>query len=302
MARPLWSGVISFGLVQIPVGMHSADRAARDSLKFTLLDEKDLSPVGYKHVNKSTGEEVPKERRVKGVEVADNEYVVVTEADFKAANPKASQTIDIVRFVDPESIPLLRYEKPYYLSPQKKGAKPYALLRDALRNTGKVAIATVVIRQRQHLVAVTPFEDALVMEVLRYDYELVPLEKANVLGDELKHVKVSHAEVQMAETLVKGMSGEFDTSDIKDTFHDDLVALIEERKAHPEKGHTPAPKKPKATGEVVDMMELLKRSVAAQQKPAADEDKPAAHRAHRTHRTDHRGKKHVAAHGVRRQA
>jgi DNA end-binding protein Ku len=299
----LWSGSISFGLVQIPVGMHVAEKsAAGDELKMTLLDEKDLSPVGYKHVNKSTGEEVPKERRVKGVAIRKDEYVVLTDEDFKAANPKATQTIDIHSFVDPDDIPLMRFEKPYWLAPQKKGVKPYALLRDALRNTGRVAIATVVIRQRQHLVAIMPVEDALMLEVLRYDHEVVPLEDTDVVDDELKHVKVSAAEVQMAETLVKGMSADFDTSELKDTYHDDLLKLVKERSAHPEKGaHPPAPEK-RERAEPTDMMELLRKSVEAQSASASSDSSRASTRERTARPRSTRGKTHGRARHVRREA
>lgn len=301
MARPVWSGSISFGLVQIPVGLHVAEKDV-EGLKFTLLDEKDLSPVGYKHVNKVTGEEVPKERRVKGVEVEKDEYVVLTDEDFKAANPKATETIDIVKFVDPEEIPPQRFEKPYYLAPQKRGAKAYVLLRDALRKTGKVAIATFVLRQRQHLCAVMPHEDGLVLEILRYDHEVVELEDADVLPEDLSHVKVSPAEVQMAETLVEGMTAPFDTHDIVDTYNEDLKKLVEERRAHPEKGHHPPPKPKKEHAEVVDIMTLLKRSVEQQAAPREEgEEAEAPRRAHKAKRAT-RTKHHGTARHVRRKA
>src|ERR1044071_1976560 len=133
MARPLWQGSISFGLVQIPVGLVRAENAA-EGLSFTLLDAKDHAPVGYKHVNKATGEEVPKERRIKGYEVEKGQYVVLDDDDFKRANVKATETIDIIGFVDVGEIPLTRYEKPYYIAPQTRGTKPYRLLHDALVN------------------------------------------------------------------------------------------------------------------------------------------------------------------------
>ena len=262
MARPLWTGSISFGLVQIPVGVTTAVKS-QEALSFTLLDKEDRSPIGYKQVNKATGEEVPKERRVKGYEVAKGEYVLVTDDDFKRANVKATETIDIHAFVELASIPLLRFEKPYYLAPQKKGLKAYALLQEALEETGKVAVATMVMRQRQYLCAVIPHDGALVLEMLRYDHELAE-------PDAIDLPKVTPAEVKMAVTLVEGMSqSDFDTSEIKDTYHDDLLALIKERAAHPNVAPKPLPKAKKAKAAPTDIMELLKASVAKHKGGAA---------------------------------
>jgi DNA end-binding protein Ku len=263
MARPFWSGSISFGLVQIPVGVQSAEESS-EHFSLTMLDAKDRSPIGYKHVNKVTGDEVPRERRVKGYEVAKDTYVVLTDDDFKRANVKKTETIDIQSFVDVHEIPVTRFEKPYYLVPTKKGAKAYALLRDALKKTGKVAVATVVLRQRQSIAAILPVDEALVLELLRYDDELrTPADAVGEAG--IEDVKVTKPELEMAERLVEGMSGSFDTSAIHDTYHEDLLALIEERKKDPYAEPEPLPKK-KADkkGEVVDIMALLKRSVDAQ--------------------------------------
>lgn len=259
MARPLWSGSISFGLVQIPVGLHAAEDH-EESLSLTLLDKKDHAPVGYRHVNKVTGEEVPKERRVKGYEVAKNEYVILTEDDFKRANVRATETIDIHTFVDASEIPVTRFERPYYVAPSKKGLKPYRLLLDALTRTNKVGIATMVMRQRQHLCAVMPMDDVLVLEILRYDYEVAPAEELGI-SDEMKAVDVTRAELEMAERLIEGMAAPFATQKFRDTYHDDLMALIEERRAHPEHVPEPLPKEKKRVGQVVDIMALLKKSV-----------------------------------------
>lgn len=268
MARPIWSGSISFGLVQIPVGVTAAEKASETSLSFTLLDKRDMSPIGYKQVNKNTGEEVDKEHRVKGYEVAKNEYVIVDEEDFKRANVKATETIDIHAFIPAERIPLLRFEKPYYLEPQKKGLKAYALLREALADTGKAAIATMVMRGRQYLCAIVPFEDALVLEMLRYDHELRA-------PDALDLPKVTAAEVKMAETLIEGMSAdELDTSGIKDTYYEDLRRLIEERRDNPEAGRAaPTKRAAQRATPASDIMELLKASVAKHKRgKAANED------------------------------
>ncbi len=257
--RPLWNGVIGFGLVQIPVGMHSAEEHGED-LSMTLLDAEDHNPVGYKHYNKVTGEEVPKERRIKGYEVAKDEYVVLTDADFKAANVKATETIEIHFFVDAEDIPSLRYDRPYWLSPQKKGAKPYVLLRQALQMTGKVAIATVVMRARQYLCAVFPVGDVLALQTLRYDDEVKPASELE-LEEEIDKIHLKPAEIEMAAKLVEGMEAAFDTSAIRDTYKDDLMAIIEERKKNPE--HIPEPRKAEAPVDAtIDLMALLQESVS----------------------------------------
>lgn len=274
MARSIWSGSISFGLVQIPVGVITAEQGSDKSLSFTLLDKRDMSPIGYRQVNKVTGEEVPKEERVKGYEVAKNEYVIVDEEDFKRANVKATETIDIHAFVELERIPILRFEKPYYLEPQKKGLKAYALLREALEETGKVAVATMVMRGRQYLCAILPYADTLVLEMLRYDHELKEPESHDL-------PKITEAEVKMAEVLIEGMTrDDFDTSDIKDTYYEDLLKLIEARRDNPEEGRAPVPKAPKTKATpATDIMELLKASVAKHKGGAAaneDEEKPAA--------------------------
>lgn len=264
--RPLWSGVIGFGLVQIPVGMHSAEEHG-DDLAMTLLDKKDHSPVGYKHYNKVTGEEVPKERRVKGYEVSKDKYVVLSDKDFKAANVKATETIDIQSFVDADDVPAIHYDRPYYLSPLKKGAKPYVLLRDALAKTGKVGIATFVMRGRQHLCAVYAVDDVLALQTLRYEDEVRPADELEI-DAELKKVHAKPAEVEMAAKLVEGMEGPFDIGEIHDSYKDDLMAVIDARKKDPE--YIPEVKKPAATVDAgIDLMALLQESVSSRLKSSS---------------------------------
>ena len=277
MGRPFWSGSISFGLVQIPVGVQSAEEHG-ETIDFTMIDEKDGSPIGYRYVNKATGEEVPKERRVKGYAVAKDDYVIMKDADFKRANVKKTETIDIQAFVDAGEIPMTRFEKPYWLSPSKKGLKPYALLRAALEKTGKVALATVVLRQRQSLCLIAPVGGALLLEMLRYDDELRAPTEAGIDQEGLAAVKVTKPELEMAERLVEGMATSFDTHELRDTYHDDLMALIEERRANPEHAPAALPKQTERKGEVVDIMALLKRSVEARG-GGPDGKAPSEHRA-----------------------
>src|SRR5688572_18670661 len=185
MPRALWRGAITFGLVNIPVALHSAEK--RNKLDLTLLDRRNFAPVGYKRVNKETGREVGWEQIVKGYEYEKGSYVALSEEDFKRANVEATQTVDIQAFVDAADIAPIYFDTPYYLSPDKRGAKGYALLRETLRKSGKAAIANVVIRTRQHVAVLLPKEDMLVLNTLRYadevrsteDYELPGNAKAS---------------------------------------------------------------------------------------------------------------------------
>jgi DNA end-binding protein Ku len=266
MARGLWKGAISFGLVNVPVELYSAEKRSSE-LDLTMLDKRDLAPVGYKRYNKSTGEDVPWAEIVKGYEYEDGKYVVLSEEDFRRANVEASKTVDIQAFVDLKDIPPPYFETPYYLSPGKRGEKAYALLRDALRKSGKAGVATVVIRTRQYLAAVMPYEDVLLMNTLRYAGEL---KAAGDLGipESALQAKASAKELDMALRLIDDMSEKWKPEKFKDTYRDDLLARIEEKvKAgqteeitQPEKG-----RKERGGAEVIDLMALLKKSVERKQ-------------------------------------
>src|SRR5204862_4680066 len=171
MARGLWKGAISFGLVNVPVELFSAQKRSSE-LDLTMLDKRDMAPVGYRRVNKATGKEVPWEDVVKGYEYEDDKYVVLSEEDFRRANPDASKTADILAFVDLADIAPLYFDTPYFLAPGKRGEKAYALLRDAMAQAGKAGIASVVIRTKQYLAALVPQDDALVLNTLRYAKEV----------------------------------------------------------------------------------------------------------------------------------
>jgi DNA end-binding protein Ku len=266
MARGLWKGAISFGLVNVPVELYSAQKRSSE-LDLTMLDKRDLAPVGYKRYNKSTGEDVPWAEIVKGYEYQDGKYVVLSDEDFRRANVEASKTVDIQAFVDATDIPPLYFETPYYLWPGKRGEKAYALLRDALRKSGKAGIATVVIRTRQYLAAVLPYEDVLMMNTLRYADELKGASDLSVPASAL-HAKATAKELDMALRLIDDMSEKWQPEKFKDTYRDDLMARIDEKvKAgqteeitEPEKG-----RKEPAGAEVIDLMALLKKSVARKQ-------------------------------------
>lgn len=263
MPRVLWKGAISFGLVHIPVGLYSAEK--RNSFDLTMLDRRTMKPVGFKRYNKETGEDVSWDDIVKGYEYEKDRYVVLTEDDFKRANVEATQTIDILSFGDEDEIPSMYFETPYYLAPDKRGHKGYALLRETLKQTGKVAIANVVIRTRQYVAALMPVGDIIVMNTLRYANELRGADELEVPSSNLKAVGVNPREIEMARKLVDGMTAKWNPDEYRDSYHEDLLALIEKRV---QAGQTEVITEPSeegeerpAKGEVIDLMALLKRSV-----------------------------------------
>lgn len=272
MVRAIWKGTISFGLVTIPVGLFSA--AAHDELAFHLLDSRDFSPVHNRRVNEATGEEVPWEAIVKGYELEDGRWVTLTDEDFEAANVTASRTIDVLSAVCEQDIAVGYFESPYYLAPEPQGFKAYALLREALRRAKRVAIGQIVIRSRQRLCALVPQGDVLVLEVLRYPYELRDTSDLELPGGDMAPLGVTEAESILAAQLVATIEGDWDPARYRDTYHDDLLALIR-RKAD---GETiEVPETPEPAAEVIDIMDLLKKSVEdARRAKAADGPRTAA--------------------------
>jgi DNA end-binding protein Ku len=279
MARGLWKGAISFGLVNVPVELFSAEKRSSE-LDLTMLDKRDLAPVGYKRYNKSTGEDVPWAEIVKGYEYDDDKYVVLSDEDFRRANVEASKTVDIQAFVDLKDIPPLYFETPYYLAPGKRGEKAYALLRDAMKKAGKAGIATVVIRTRQYLAAVLPQDDVLLMDTLRYAGEIKAADELGVPSGALHH-KVSAKEIDMALRLIEDMSEKWQPEKFKDTYRDDLMARIKEKIKEGQTEEITSPQKGEkepARADVIDLMALLKKSVEKKQ------DKPRRKPARKAHR------------------
>jgi DNA end-binding protein Ku len=264
MSRPIWKGAISFGLVHIPVVLSSAEN--RNDFDLTMLDRRNMKPVGVKRYNKETGKEVGWDDIVKGYEYEKERYVVLTEEDFKRANVEATQTVDILAFVDAEEVGPTYFETPYYLVPDKRGDKGYALLRETLKATSKIGIATVVIRTRQYLAALIPSGDVIVLNTLRYKNELKSAKDLEVPSGNLKGSGVSPREIEMAKKLVEEMTEQWKPEHYRDTYHDDLMKLIDKRiKEGKTEVITEAEEdqeKP-ARGEVIDLMALLKRSVQA---------------------------------------
>jgi DNA end-binding protein Ku len=256
MPRALWKGAISFGLIYVPVELNTA--AKENTLPLHMLDSRDFSPVGYERVNKRTGKKVEWSQIVKGYEYKKGDFVALADSDFRKANVKASETIQIDTFCDMADIPSMYYDKPYYLSPAKGGDKVYALLRQALDATHKVAVATFVMHQRQHLCAIAAQDVALILLTLRFADELLPP------SEHKSGAKISAAELAMAKQLVQSMTGEFKASKFKDTYRADLKRRIQEKirnkETHALETAEPATdERPKA--QVIDLMAALKASL-----------------------------------------
>jgi len=284
MANPIWNGVISFGLLHVPVQLFPGERSV--DLHFRMLDVRDKQPIRYERVNSETGKEVPWKDVVKAFEYEKGNYVVIDEKDIKAAAPEATETVEIETFVERDEINPMYFEKPYYLVPGKRAEKAYVLLRETLEKTGRVGIAKVVIRTRQYLSMMMPLGDALVLNLLRFPQEIVE-------ADEYKFPsqahKVTAKEVEMAAQLVDSMTEKWDPAKYKDDFRDKLKKIIESRveeeegTVKPAKASRAKPAKGAATN-VVDFMSLLKQSLetkkggGAKAEPAHKPRRRAAHK------------------------
>ena len=282
MPRGLWKGAISFGLVNVPVELFSAEKRSTE-LDLTMLDKRDLAPVGYKRYNKASGEDVPWSEIVKGYEYEDGKYVVLSEEDFRRANVEASKTVDIQAFVDAGEVPPLYFETPYYLAPGKRGEKAYTLLREALKKAGKIGIATVVIRTRQYLAALIPHGDVLLMNTIRYAEEVRQVEELGIPEASLQGAKVTAKEIDLALRLIDDMADQWKPEQYKDTYREDLLKRIEEKVKAGQTKEITAPEKEaveeKGGAEVIDLMALLRKSVEGKAKAApakASGKRPAA--------------------------
>ena len=267
MPRAIWKGAISFGLVHIPVSLVSA--TSSQGVDFDWLDKRSMDPVGYKRINKTTGKEVTKENIVKGVAFEKGRYVVLSEDEIRSAHPKSTQTIEIIAFVASDQIPLQNIDTPYFLAPDKRGGKVYALLREALKKTGKVALANVVLHTKQHLAALMPLESALVLVMLRWPAEVRSLDELE-LGSDVTKPTLAKGELDMAKRLVKDMSADWQPDEYRDSFQDKIRALVAKKaKAGKiEDVETAEGGEERKSADVIDLTELLKRSLAG--KPAAE--------------------------------
>lgn len=257
MARGIWKGTLGFGLVNIGIELFSAEES--NPLDLDLLDRRDMARIGYLKVNKTTGEKVEQHDIVKGMAVSKDKYVVLTDADLKAANPKSTQSIDIQGFVDRGAIDLIYYDRPYFVAPTKGNDKAYALLRDALTTSGQVGLAQVVIRTRLHMCAVYPWLGAMVVHVLRYDDEL---RDPGTLGVPAARKSGAPRELAMAHQLIEGMATSFTPAKYHDTYRRDLLALVKRRSRKGARQSPPIEEThDEAEPKVLDLVAALERSL-----------------------------------------
>jgi DNA end-binding protein Ku len=287
VGRSLWKGAISFGLVHIPVALHSA--TSEQGVNFDWLDKRTMDPVGYKRINKRTGKEVDKDNIVKGVEYEDGQYVVLSQEEIASAYPKTTQTIGIETFVSATDIPLIYLERPYYVVPINKGEKVYALLREALLRTKRVGIARVVIQTKQHLAALVPSGPALILNLLRWGDEIRSWKNLSFPAEGIEGPGISDKELKMAEQLVTEMSSKWDPDEFRDSFKDEIMKLVEQKA---EKGEIQTVVRPEEAEEartgaqILDLTELLQRSLKGGSKEDREKAtdataKPVARGAHR---------------------
>jgi DNA end-binding protein Ku len=274
VASSFWKGSISFGLLNIPVSLQSAEQG--EELHFSLLDKKSMARIKYKKVNADTGQEVPYHQIVKGYEYEKNQFVIVTDEDFKAANPKATQTIDIEDFVDIKEIDPLLFERPYYIVPQKQGEKGYFLLRDAMAKNGRVAVAKVVLRTKQHLAAILAKGDYLVLELLRFSHEVLEEGEVDYLKGAKTRVKYSDRELKMADALMRDMTVAWKPERYRDTYYQDLMKRIQQKvkSGEGETVETGTTASVRPTSGVIDLLPLLKKSLEAKKGGTTTKTRP----------------------------
>lgn len=260
--RTLWKGAITFGLVHIPIALHAA--TSEHALNFDWLDKRSMDPVGYKRINKKTGEEMDKENIIKGIEYEEGQYIILTPEEIAAAYPVSTQTIEIEAFVPVADIPFIFLDRPYYVSPINKGEKVYALLREILKKNGNAAIAKVVIQTKQHLAALIPLGPVLVLNLLRWEDEIRPFNELNLPSENLKATGLTDKEIKMGERLVEDMSTKWKPQLFKDSFKQQIQELVQ-KKIKAGKTKTVTPIEPMETtgagAQIYDLTEMLQRSL-----------------------------------------
>lgn len=276
MARAIWKGTLGFGLVNIGVELLTASTS--DTLDLDLLDKRDHARIGYQKINKNTGAVVEQDDIVKGFAVDEGEYVILDDADLKAANPRATQSIDIVGFIPEADVPRIFYDRPYYVSPVKGADRAYALLRDTLASSNQLALAQIVIHTRQHMAAVYAHEHAMVVQLLRYGSDLKAPDDAGVRDVPALPKTSASKEFAMAKQLVSSMAMEWQPDAFSDSYREDLMTLIRERAKKGSKASPGAAVSGVRPTRVLDLVSALKQSlgpggragkVAAAKRPAA---------------------------------
>jgi len=277
MARPIWSGTLSFGLLNIPVSLMSGER--KTDISFRMLDSRNNSPIRYERVNAETGEEVAWKDIVKAFEYDKGSYVVLEPDDIKSAAPESHDAIEVEAFVDVDQIGPQYFEKPYVLVPAKKAEKGYVLLREALARTGKIGIARVVIRTRESLCAVMPQGNALLLMMMRYPQELIDIEEYRIPEGKSEDYRITAKELEFSEQLIATMSGEWEPEQYQDEFRQRLQDVITKRmkdKGVVRHGDQEPEVHEHAATNVVDFMELLQQSIAGKKRTPAKKTKAAA--------------------------
>jgi DNA end-binding protein Ku len=275
-SRALWKGAISFGLVHIPVSLHPA--TTESGVDFDWLDKRSMDPVGYKRVNKRTGKEIDKDNIVKGVEYDSGKYVVLSPEEIEAVYPKSTQSIEIEAFVSATEIPFVYLDRPYYLAPIGKGEKVYALLREALLKKQRIGLARVVIQTKEHLAALVPAGPALVLNLLRWGADIRTWEDLKLPKEGVKGAGLSERELDMAGQLIDELTTDWHPEEFTDKFKAQVMALVEKKA---EAGDTetvlePEEEAPSKTADVIDLAELLQRSLRGKGKSAPAKKKHAA--------------------------
>ncbi|EMG36296.1 Ku protein [Desulfocurvibacter africanus PCS] len=272
MPHAVWKGALTFGLLNIPVALYPAERSS--DLRFTLLDSRDQARVRYRRVNEDTGREVPWTQIVKAYEYEGGNYVLLTKEDFEKVRVETTRSVEIVAFVSAGDIAPVYFERPYFLEPAEGSEKVYVLLRETLVRTGKAGIAKVVIHEREHLAALLPYGQALLLNLLRFKQELRNQAELRLPGAAAQY-KISDRELHMAQTLVEAMAEAWRPEQYHDEYRDKLMAWIEEKAETGAVAPMPEVEEPAAAGKVVDMMDLLRRSV--EQTRAKQEAEEAEH-------------------------
>jgi DNA end-binding protein Ku len=268
MSRPIWKGHISFGLVNVPVVLNSAERRA--DLSFRMIDSRNSARIRYERVNEETGEEVPWDKIVKGYEYEDGNYVLLSEDELQNASPELTKTIEIEQFVDVGDIDIRYFERPYMLVPDKKGEKGYVLLREAIAESKKAGIAKVVIRGKQYLAALIAQGNALVLELLRFHQELIDLSEFDLPSSNLREYGVARKEIDLAMKLISGMTAKWNAAKFHDEYRDALMKLVERKiKSGQTEAIESAEEAEEPVRQTINFMDVLKRSVEDAEKGRA---------------------------------
>jgi DNA end-binding protein Ku len=268
MSRPIWRGHISFGLVNVPVVLNSAERRA--DLSFRMIDSRNSARIRYERVNEETGEEVPWDKIVKGYEYDHGNYVLLSDEELQNASPELTKTIEIEQFVDVADIDIRYFERPYMLVPDKKGEKGYVLLREAISESKKAGIAKVVIRGKQYLAALVAQGNALVLELLRFHQELIDLGEFDLPSSSLREYGVARKEIELAMKLISGMTAKWNASKFHDEYRDALMKLVERKiKSGQTEAIEDIEQPEELVRQTINFMDVLKRSVEHAEKGRA---------------------------------